>query len=179
VIYQRSCRYILYRGLTANKSTIISQVNYLTIISYASESFRSVREHPEKSQWLSEFARSRSDSDHVSHKITSLLALLSASVLNGHALPPYLKAPMDFRFTSDDLIGAQTHVLDLQNLNEPGFRAIAVIEVAQRCLVDSINRIVDHVKELVGEVDFSYRIRNLSDASSLVDGSGERKEKVY
>jgi hypothetical protein len=157
----------------------ISEVNYLTIISYASESFRTFREDPQTSKWLSEFARSRSDSDHVSHKITSLLALLSASVLNGHALPPYLKTPIDLRFSSDGLVEEQKNILDLQNLNEPGFRAIAVIEVAQRCLVDSMDRIVDHVKELVGEVDFSYRIKDVSDASSLVGGNGERKEKVY
>jgi hypothetical protein len=100
-------------------------------------------------------------------------------VLNGHALPPYLKAPIDFRFSSDGLVEEHTQILDLQNLNEPGFRAIAVIEVAQRCLVDSINRIVDHVKELVGEVDFSYRMKDVSDASSLVGGNGEQKEKVY
>jgi hypothetical protein len=165
--------------LKANKYTKISQVNYLTIISYASESFKTARLNPETSKWLSEFARSRSESDHVSHKITSLLALLSASVLNGHALPPYLKAPTDFRFSSDGKLGEETHVLDLKNVNEPGFRAIAVIEVAQRCLVDSINRIADHVKELVGEVDFSYRIRNVSETSSVIAGNGERKEKVY
>jgi hypothetical protein len=153
-------------------------ISYLTIISYASESFRTFREDPQTSNWLSQFARSRSDSGNISHKITSLLALLSASALNGHALPPYLKAPIDVRFSSDDLVDEQTHVLDLQNLNEPGFRAIAVIEVAQRCLIDSIHRIVDHVKELVGEVDFSYRMKDVSDASSL-GGNGERKEKVY
>lgn len=86
---------------------------------------------------------------------------------------------MDFRFSSDGLVGEEAHILDFQNLDEPGFRAIAVIEVAQSCMVDSINNIVDHVKELVGEVDFSYRIRDVSDASSVVDGNGGRKEKVY
>ncbi|KAE9381490.1 hypothetical protein N431DRAFT_458077 [Stipitochalara longipes BDJ] len=155
------------------------EVNYLTIISYASESFRTARENPQTSKWLSEFARSRPDSDEASHKITSLLALLSASVLNGHALPPYLKAPTDTRFSSDALVNEQAHTLDLQNLNEPGFRAIAVIEVAQRCMADSINRIVAHVKELVGEVDFSYRIKDVSEASSVLGGNGEPKEKVY
>jgi hypothetical protein len=157
--------------LNANSSTGISEINYLTIISYSSESFRIARLNPHSSKWLSEFANSRSDSDHISHKITSLLALLSASVLNGHALPPYLKAPNDFRFTSDGFVEAENHVLDLKNVNETGFRAIAVIEVAQRSLVDSINKIADHVKELVGEVDFSYRMRNVSDSSSLVDGN--------
>lgn len=70
-------------------------------------------------------------------------------------------------------------MLDLKNVNETGFRVIAVIEVAQRSLFDSVNKIADHVKELVGEVDFSYRMKNVSDSSSLVDGNGERKEKSY
>jgi hypothetical protein len=157
----------------------ISDINYLTIIFYSSESFRTARLNPHGSKWLTEFANSRSDSNHISHKSTSLLALLSASVRNGHALPPYLKAPNDFRFTSDGFVEVENHVLDLKNVNETGFRAIAVIEVAQRSLVDSINIIADHVKELVGEVDFSYRMRNVSNASSLVDGNGERKEKAY
>jgi hypothetical protein len=76
-------------------------------------------------------------------------------------------------------VEAENHVLDLKNVNETGFRAIAVIEVAQRSLVDSVNKIADHVKELVGEVDFSYRMRNVSDSSSLVDGNGQQKEKAY
>jgi hypothetical protein len=164
--------------MKANENGEISQLNYLTIIAYASESFATARLDPETSKWLAQFAKSRSDSDDESHKITSLLALLSASVRNGHALPPYLKAPSDFRL-SDELVGDGTHVLDLSNLDEPGFRAIAVIEVAQRCLVDSINRMAEHVKELVGEVDFSYHIRNISASSSVLDGKGEPKEKVY
>jgi hypothetical protein len=31
----------------------------------------------------------------------------------------------------------------------------------------------------VGEVDFSYHIRNISASSSVLDGKGEPKEKVY
>jgi hypothetical protein len=99
--------------------------------------------------------------------VTSLLALLSASIRNGQALPPYLKAPINFRL-SDELVGTGTHVLDLSNINEHGFRAVAVIEVAQRCLVDSVDRIVGHVKELVGEVDFSYYFVGSSEASSVL-----------
>ena len=165
------------REFHANKKAN-SQLNYLTIIAYASESFNLAHLSPATSHWISSFAKSRSNSDHESHQLTSLLALLSASMSNGHALPPYLKAPTAFRL-SDGLVSAGTHVLDLSNLNEPGFRAIAVIEVAQRCLLDSMNRIVEHVKELVGEVDFSYKIRNVSAGSSVSEGKGERKEKVY
>ncbi len=57
-------------------------------------------------------------------------------------------------------------MLDLENINESGFRAVAVIEVAQRCLVESLERIVAGVKELVGEVDFTWRVVDVSTAGS-------------
>jgi hypothetical protein len=167
-----------WKSFKLTKVWTISVLNYLTIIAYASGNFTTALLDPKTSKWISDFAKSRSNSNNESHKITSLLALVSASMRNGHALPPYLKAPTDFRL-SDQLVGNGTHVLDLGNLNEPGFRPIAVIEVAQRCLVDSINMIVEHVKELVGEVDFSYNVRNASAPSITLDGNEERKQKVY
>ncbi len=153
-------------------------LHYLTLIAFASESFTTARLDPETSKWLSEFAKSRSDINYESHKVTSLLALLSAAMRNGHALPPYLKAPTDFRL-SDQLIPGGTHVLDLRNLNEPGFRPVAVIEVAQKSLIDSVDRIVEDIKELVGEVNFSYHFQSDSASSSVLDGNGEPKQKVY
>jgi uncharacterized membrane protein YgcG len=163
--------------------------NYLTIIAYATESFP--RSHA-AAPWLSQFASSRSATDHEAHKVVSLFALLSSSILNGQPLPPYLKAPAHFRL-SDELVGSKTNVLALENLNEPGFRAIAVIEVAQRCLVRSLDGIVECVKELVGEMDFSYRVEGGSgsgsgggggggggggSSSSVVVASGEGKQKI-
>lgn len=135
---------------------------YLTIISYASESFPTAHSH---SPWLSSFAASRSSASSSSHTITSLLALLSSSLLNTQPLPPYLRTPTDFRL-SDELVSEGTHVLALENLNEPGFRAIAVIEVAQRCLVSSVDRIVELMKELVGEIDFSVSYSGGSNSAS-------------
>ena len=154
-------------AITCKMTNTTSGLNYLTIIAYASNSFTSAHLDPTTSSWLSKFARSRSTADSESNKVTSLLALLSASIRNGQALPPYLKAPINFRL-SDELVGTGTYVLDLNNMNEPGFRAVAVIEVAQRCLVDSVDRIVGHVKELVGEVDFSYYFVGSSEASSVL-----------
>lgn len=139
-----------------------SVTEYLTIISYASESFPTAHSH---SPWLSSFAASRSSASSSSHTITSLLALLSSSLLNTQPLPPYLRTPTDFRL-SDELVSEGTHVLALENLNEPGFRAIAVIEVAQRCLVSSVDRIVELMKELVGEIDFSVSYSGGSNSAS-------------
>jgi hypothetical protein len=71
-------------------------------------------------------------------------------------------------------------VLDLGNLDEPGFRAIAVIEVAQRCLVGSVDRVAELVRELVGEMDFSWSVvggtgsSSGSERGSLFVVAGER-----
>lgn len=111
------------------------------------------------------------------HKVTTLLALLSASLINGQALPPYLQAPTGFRI-SDELTSDGGTVLDLRNLNEPGFRAIAVIEVAQRYVVGSSQRIVNLIRGLVGELDFSYSTGNPSGSSSLLGNGTESKERV-
>ena len=72
---------------------------------------------------------------------------------------------------SNDLLSEGTGILDLSNLNEPGFRAVAVIEVAQRAIVEGVDRITGLVRELVGEVDFSWRVlEGESEGSSLMDG---------
>ncbi|KAG4438513.1 hypothetical protein IFR05_005987 [Cadophora sp. M221] len=159
---------------TALVEEVQNVTNYLTIIAYASESFPTARA---KSPWLAQFASHRSSSDHESHKVTTLLALLSASLANGQALPPYLQAPTGFRI-SDELTSDGGTVLDLRNLNEPGFRAIAVIEVAQRCVVGSSERIVDLARELVGELDFSYSVGNPSGSSTLLGTGTDGKERV-
>jgi hypothetical protein len=148
-----------------------SMTNYLTIIAYASEKFPTSRA---KAPWLSEFARARSSSEYQSHKIASILALVSASIRNGQPLTPYLKAPSHFRL-SDELVGDGTHVLDLGNLDEPGFRAVAVIEVAQRCLINSVDQVLKHVRELVGELDFSYQLAKSSESLSKTSEDGKQK----
>jgi hypothetical protein len=49
-------------------------------------------------------------------------------------------------------------ILGLENVNEDGYRAVVVIEVAQRAIVHSVGKIVELVRELVGVVDFGYSV---------------------
>jgi hypothetical protein len=72
-------------------------------------------------------------------------------------LPPYLEMPSDSHL-SGQVLGDNTDIMTFQNINEPGFRALAVIKLAQTCMADSLMRIVEPVRELVGEVDFGYHI---------------------
>ncbi|PVH88337.1 hypothetical protein DL98DRAFT_478193 [Cadophora sp. DSE1049] len=162
------------RTYTALVEEVQNVTTYLTIIAYASESFPAAHS---KSPWLAQFASQRDSSDHESHKVTTLLALLSASLKNGQSLPPYLQTPTGFRI-SDELLGDGGSLLDLRNVNEPGFRSIAVIEVAQRCVVGCTQRIVKLVRELVGELDFSYSIATPVGSESLLGNGADAKQRV-
>jgi hypothetical protein len=140
-----------------------SCINYLTVISYASEALTAARLEGSSSRWLSEFSESRSESTHKTQETTTLLFLLSASLTNKKPLPPYLKPPSRFHLF-DQIIGTDPSILGLNNINEPGFRAFAVIEMAHMCLVDSTGTILKHVRELVGEINFSFvRMENKRD----------------
>jgi len=67
--------------------------------------------------------------------------------------------------------------LELRNLDEPGFRAVAVVETSQRCVVRSVERCVGRVRDIVGEVDFSFRVV-VGEESGLFEGDGEVDGKV-
>ena len=96
--------------------------------------------------------------------MTSLLALLAASIRNNQALPPYLAAPKQsylslFRQVDTREREDGNDILGIKNVNEPGFRSLGVIEVASACAIDGLGELVGHARELVGEVDFSFQIK--------------------
>lgn len=127
------------------------------MIGFASERFIIVRQESPPPVWLFEFARSRPETSIEARKSTSLLLHLSASIRNGKPLPPYLEEPSDPHL-SKQVHGDKADIITFQNLNEPAFRALAVIKLAQSCMVESLSKIVGPVRDLVGEVDFSYQI---------------------
>jgi hypothetical protein len=50
--------------------------------------------------------------------------------------------------------------------------SIAVVHVASSLIIDDLARLIDQVKELVGETDFSFKVSTDadSDSSSVVPG---------
>lgn len=78
---------------------------------------------------------------------------------------------------SDELLDEGTELLELSNLDEPGFRAVAVVETGQRCVVRSVGRCVDRVRDIVGEVDFSFRVVGTSREESMVFGGAAAGEE--
>jgi hypothetical protein len=88
-------------------------------------------------------------------------------VTNSQLLPPYLKLPRPFD------IGVRMETVDpeiisVSHISQPCYAAFAVLEIASTLITEEMGRVVRLVKELVGEVDFSFHvISTSSDSSSL------------
>ncbi|KFY97139.1 hypothetical protein V498_02242 [Pseudogymnoascus sp. VKM F-4517 (FW-2822)] len=128
----------IYKTIIEEIQTI---VNYLALIGFASETFIAARKESHCPVWLTEFAKSRPETSIEAHKTASLLILLSASVKNGEPLPPYLEVPTNSHL-SKQVHGDKLDNITFENLDEPGFRALAVIKLAQSCVTDSLKRIL-------------------------------------
>lgn len=149
--------------------TIIQEVhnilNYLALISYSSNHFsHDPTASPEKASWLQDFARLIGTINATSQDITTLLALLSSSVTNGNPLPPYLKAPPSYKL-SQRLEELDADILSISHIAEPGYSAFAVMQIASSLVSDDLGKLIDNVKALVGEVDFSFHVISTADSS--------------
>jgi hypothetical protein len=69
-------------------------------------------------------------------------------------------------------------ILDSSHVEEPGYAAFAVTQVASSLITDDLGKLVDDVKDLVGEVDFSFKVVNSetsTQSGSTVAGNGKGK----
>jgi hypothetical protein len=105
--------------------------------------------------WFDDLSRLLDGVAPTSHQITSTLSLLSASVSQGSALPPYMQLPEPFQL-SKRLEKLDKGILDSRHVQEPGYSAYAVLQVASTLIRDDIEKLVENVKDLVGEVYFNF-----------------------
>jgi hypothetical protein len=161
---------------------VCSIVNYTALTGYASQTFThpnlnpSISDTPYPSQsqylaptlsptspthtnpqWFSDFRRIISSTNVTSHEITSLLALLSSSIQTGQPLPPYLTAPQGYQL-SKQLEAVDHDILSLRHIAEPGYAAFAVMAISTRCIHMDLERLLKAVRDLVGELDFSFHV---------------------
>jgi hypothetical protein len=115
-------------------------VNYITLIGYASATFNTA----EANEWSNDFRRLVSSVNATSQEITSLLSLLSASIMNGQPLPPYLKVPAPYAL-STKLEKLDRDILSVRHIAEPGYAAFAVIQVSSRCIITELDRLLKYV----------------------------------
>ena len=146
-----------------------SILNFMTLVSIASATFSNMDDQNDvKSQYQNEWVRNLrkviSEANFTSQTVTTLLSLLSSSVSNGQALPPYLRAPEPYGLSAK-LEALDGDLLSVRHIAEPGYASFAVVQIGTQCLVDDLKDLLAAVKELVGELDFSYHIISTADAS--------------
>ena len=158
-------------------------MNYVSLISFATQTWSATASpHPDSStpshrEWLEDLAVLLNEVGPTTHIFTSTLALLSASVTQGSALPPYIAVPEPYGL-SRRLEELDKGILDTKHVEEPGYSAYAVTQVASSLVTDDLKRLTEDVKSLVGEVDFSFKVV-ISETSSEADilGADDRKGK--
>ncbi|TKA79513.1 hypothetical protein B0A55_02439 [Friedmanniomyces simplex] len=143
-----------------------STLNFMALVSLASTTFTELQEQDAKnehnSEWLRDFRRLISQANVTSESLTTLLSLLSASVTSGTPLPPYLRVPEPFQL-AQRLDEMDQDILSVRHIAEPGYSSFAVIQIGTRCVIDDLRKVLQLVKELVGELDFSYHIVSTTD----------------
>lgn len=145
-------------------------MNYLSLISYATQTWSSKEKEgggslfppitdPEtRRAWLDDLSVLIKEVSPTSHQITSTLSLLSFSVTQGSTLPPYIQLPQPY-YLNRRLEELDKGILDVRHMEEPGYSAYACLQVASSLITDDLARLVESVKELVGETDFSFVVR--------------------
>ena len=54
---------------------------------------------------------------------------------------------------------------------EPGFAAFAVIQIGTKCIGDDLKALLEDVRDLVGELDFSFHVVSTQDDSARTSRS--------
>ncbi|KAI7087036.1 hypothetical protein KC356_g4542 [Hortaea werneckii] len=154
-------------------------LQYIALISYSSTTFSVHRGNVEISQWSNDFRKIITSVSSTSHQITSVLSLLSSSLHNGQALPPYIELPKPYQFLRK-LESIDPDLLSIRHIAEPEYSAFAVITICAQAINHDLDGLLEHVKALVGETDFSFQAFAPSSASTDSDSvdSGDAKEKA-
>jgi hypothetical protein len=93
----------------------------------------------------------------TSQSVTTLLSLLSSSITSGNPLPPYVRVPAPYQL-SERLDKIDKDLLSIRHIAEPGYASFAVIQLGTKSLLDDLQKLLDGVRELVGELDFSFHV---------------------
>jgi hypothetical protein len=128
----------------------------MSLISYTSQAFGE-ESSDGVTQWSTDFRRLMTTMRPTSHETTMILTLLSAGIRNGQPLPPYLPKPRPYAL-SDRLEELDKDILSVRHVDEPGYAAFAVLQLSARCIGIDLEKLIETVKELVGELDFSFHI---------------------
>ncbi|KAK4547039.1 hypothetical protein LTR36_001260 [Oleoguttula mirabilis] len=153
-------------------------LQYMALMAYASTTFSIHTRDGEVSQWSKDFRKLLTSVNTTSHQVTSLLSLLSSSMTNGQPLPPYLEMPKPFQFLKK-LESIDPDLLSIRHIAEPEYSAFAVVSICAQAVHNDVEKLTNHVKALVGELDFTFHSvksnQESTDASSMVSDDDRGK----
>ena len=113
-------------------------------MSYASATFSTHgMDAAEPSQWSKDFRTLLRSVDTTSHRITSLLSLLSSSLTHGQPLPPYLEMPKPYHFVKQ-LESIDADLLSIRHVAEPEYSAFAVLQVCGQAVNKDLEQLVKY-----------------------------------
>ncbi|PYI11948.1 hypothetical protein BO78DRAFT_331869 [Aspergillus sclerotiicarbonarius CBS 121057] len=119
-------------------------------------------------KWVSRLASiALQSSGFKSHKITSLLCHLSASVLNSQPLPPYLSTGDSFPLARE-LQRIDEELLSIRHVQDPAFSAFVCLEVLRSVVSFTLDDLLRSVKSLVGELSFDFHIQHAAESQRLM-----------
>ncbi|QIW98053.1 hypothetical protein AMS68_003571 [Peltaster fructicola] len=137
-----------------------------SLIAHASETISSRGpDDSEQSQWSQDFRKVVLAVSQNTNRVTSTLSLLSASLLNAQPLPPFMELPKQFEFV-ERLESVDAGILSIRHIAEPEYSAFVVIQLAAESLHWNLKQLKEHVKNLVGEMDFSFHALHSSENDS-------------
>ena len=142
-------------------------LNFIALISVASVPFNELKTEQDDDhglEWLLHFRNVIGEAKITSQSVTTLLSLLSSSITNGNPLPPYLRVPAPYQL-SERLDALDQDILSIRHIAEPGYASFSVIQIGTKSLVDDLQKLLDGVRELVGELDFSFHVISTMDKS--------------
>jgi len=154
-----------YEELTTSIRNVFT---YFALLEYSSQAFirepegQTQAELDEETQWLKNFREFAVNNTVTSHQVTSSLCLLSASMRNAQPLPPYIQPSRRIK-TADATDELDPVLFGIEHLAHPCYAAFAVGEVTSAFVAGEMAKITRQVKDLVGEVDFSFHVISTRD----------------
>ena len=122
-------------------------LQYLSLMAYVSTSF--IHDDSDttptdsfRAPWIADFSSLVGRVRSTTQEVTSVLALLSASVRSGSALPPYMKVPRGYELTRW-LEKLDPEILAARHVQERGYSAFAVMQIASRCIGDEMAGLIE------------------------------------
>ena len=110
----------------------------MSLISYASQTYGN--ENPDEgTEWSNAFRLLMNSINPVSHEVVMVLTILSSAIREGRPLPPYMPRPQPFSL-SQRLESLDPRILSIRHINEPGYAAFAVLQLAARCITEDLEK---------------------------------------